>query len=103
MDDNIKPPLRITVVELNPNGAGQVLRLNYSIDSVADGAECLGGLKTNTDYKICLHPVYTDDTAEAGPVCVDVKTAENDVPDVTSSCTVPATTDFLGSVSQTSK
>ena len=100
----IQPPLTITVLEIQFNSNGEQLRLNYSVSDIIDEAECLGRLKNSTDYRICLHPVYTNEMVEMGSICRGVTTEamETDT-SFLGSCTEPENITLVGSTVNQSK
>ena len=96
----LRPPLSITILEIQLSSDGRQLQRNYSITDVLDESECLGGLKVSTVYKVCIHPVYTDGVGEKEPVCADVTTrpAEDPTNSVAlRSCSKPVKEVFIGS------
>ena len=100
----IQPPLTITVLEIQLNSNGQQLRLNYSVSDIIDEAECLGGLKNSTYYRVCLHPVYANGMMELEPVCTDVTTeAMETEANFVGSCTKPESMALVGSTVNQSK
>ena len=94
----IQPPLTITILKIQLNSNGQELSLNYSVSDIIDEAECLGRLKNSTDYRVCLHPIYTNGMMEVEPVCTDVTTeAMETEANFVDSCTEPESMTLVGS------